>query len=92
MSNRERIRATLMPLVTTFTGVGGLVFHAGHGSEHLVCMASAAMLAVGGALWSIYNRYRRPRTNFVPQTFHPPLGNKKPSPHAWCDQDPAPKE
>ncbi len=78
MTNRERASRVLMPLATTFTGVGGLVFHVGHGPEHLLCLVLAATLAVGGAFWSIWNRFSRRRDNFVPRSY------------SWCDQDPRP--
>lgn len=82
MSNRERTRAVLLPFATTFAGVGGIAFHAGHGPEHLFCIALAAGMAVVGAVWSLYNRFRRPRDNFIPVTYHPrsqiPDGDPRP--------------
>ncbi len=59
MSNRERTRAVLLPFATTFAGVGGIAFHAGHGPEHLLCIVVAVTVAVGGAFWGIYNRFFR---------------------------------
>jgi len=61
MSVRQRVRAVLTPLVTTFAGVGGIVFHVAHGPEHILCISIAATVAVGGALWGFYNEFLRIR-------------------------------
>ncbi len=49
----------IAPLATTFTGVGGLALHFGHGPEHLFCVALACAIAMGGCGWSFYNRMVR---------------------------------
>jgi hypothetical protein len=65
MSIRSRVRSVLAPFAATFAGVGGIAFHVAHGPEHILCMSIAAALAVGGALWGIYNRFLRVRRGDV---------------------------
>ena len=83
MSNRERTRAVLLPFATTFAGIGGIAFHAGHGPEHFLCIAIAAFVAVAGAFWSVWNRFFRHR---------PKTTRKLGTIFAWCDQDPGPRD
>ena len=55
-------RGPLAPLAASFAGVGGILFHAGHGPEHLLCMLLGAVVAVGGTLWGIINSIRLRRS------------------------------
>ncbi len=65
-------RSVLLPLATTFTGVGGLAFHAGHGPEHLLCLVLAALMAVSGSFWTVYNQLcRQPEISPTPETPEP---------------------
>jgi hypothetical protein len=59
--SRKIIRRILSPFAVTFTGLGGLIFHAGHGSEHLFCLLSALLIAVTGTSWALFNRIRLDR-------------------------------
>lgn len=54
-----KLRAFLAPLAASFTGFGGVLFHANHGAEHMLCLAAAAGLAVVGGLWACIIRFRR---------------------------------
>jgi hypothetical protein len=56
-----KIRNLFVPVATTFTGVGGLLFHANHGPGHLICIAGAGLLVVIGGAWSWLTRNRKPR-------------------------------
>ncbi len=58
---RSFLRGVLAPYATTFMGVGGLLFHSGHGMEHLLCLVVAVVMAVGGLLWGVWNNWKSTR-------------------------------
>ncbi len=61
MSVRQKAREVLTPLLTTFAGLGGIVFHLGHGPEHFFCVAAAFIITMVGTFWGFYNRFLKAR-------------------------------